>query len=159
MLSFMLSALFFGSAGAAVVWARNGWGIPGAHRPATGTVSSTLGAAAATPPPNTTPEGTPTATAPGPDSSPQPTPAVGVTQVPIENYAFQPTVIQVQSGTTVTWTNQDRAPHTVTFENGMADSGMLNPGDSFQYTFTYAGTFRYICVYHPGMVATVIVTT
>jgi plastocyanin len=146
LLSFALSALFFGSTGAVVVWAHNGWSAP---RAATAT---------ATPTSDTTANEIPTATPPGPRSTPQPTPVVGVTQVPIQNFAFTPAAIQVPVGTTVTWTNDDRAPHTVTFENGMADSGMLKPGDSFKYTFGSAGTFVYICAYHPGMVATVIVT-
>jgi plastocyanin len=46
----------------------------------------------------------------------------------------------------------------VTFATGIADSGMLKMGQSFSYTFTSAGTFGYVCAYHPGMVATVIVT-
>ncbi len=150
LLSFALSALFFGSTGAVVVWAYNGWSAPGG--------STAAATATSTPPPGITASDIPTATPPGPSPTPQPTPVIGVTQVPIQNFAFTPAVIQVRVGITVTWTNDDRAPHTVTFQNGMADSGMLKPGDSFKYTFTAVGTFAYMCAYHPGMVATVIVT-
>ena len=92
-------------------------------------------------------------------STTQGTPAVGVTQVQIVNFAYTPANIQVKSGTTVTWTNQDTAPHTVTFKNGMKDSGVLQQGQSFSYTFTTPGTYQYYCTVHPYMVATVTVTS
>ncbi len=87
------------------------------------------------------------------------TPVVGVTQVDIQNFAFQPANIQVQPGTTVTWTNRDTAPHTVAFSNGsgMQGSAVLRQGDTFSYTFKTAGTFQYYCSVHPYMVGTVTV--
>lgn len=87
------------------------------------------------------------------------TPAVGVTHVSIQNFAFQPQVIQVSKGTTVTWTNEDSAPHTVTFRSsGMTGSSALQRGQSFSYTFTTPGTYTYFCGVHPYMGGTVIVT-
>ena len=87
------------------------------------------------------------------------TPAVGVTHVSIQNFAFQPATIQVAKGTTVTWTNEDAAPHTVTFRNGgMRGSGTLQRGQSFSYTFGTAGTYTYYCGVHPSMIGTVLVT-
>lgn len=86
------------------------------------------------------------------------TPAVGVTQVRIVGFAFAPATIQVKAGTTVTWTNEDTAPHTVTFRNGMRDSGVLRQGQSFSYTFTTTGTYDYYCALHPAMTASVVVT-
>ncbi len=41
---------------------------------------------------------------------PQGAPVTGVTQVTIRNYTYQPPNIQVNVGTTVTWTNQDNVP-------------------------------------------------
>jgi amicyanin len=93
----------------------------------------------------------------GQGQTPAGTPTTGVTQVAIQNFAYQPSNIQVKAGTTVTWTNQDSAPHTVTFRNGMKDSGMLRQGQSFRYTFTQPGAYEYYCAYHPNMVATVAV--
>jgi amicyanin len=90
--------------------------------------------------------------------TPASTPATNVTQVSIANFAYSPSHIQVSVGTTVTWTNQDSAPHTVTFTNGMKDSGWLRHGQSFSYTFTTPGTFDYYCTVHPTMVARVTVT-
>lgn len=89
----------------------------------------------------------------------QATPVTDVTQVSIQNFAFAPANIQVKVGTTVTWTNRDSAPHTVTFRNGMGDSGLLKQGQSFSYTFASAGTFDYYCAVHPNMTARVVVTS
>ncbi len=91
-------------------------------------------------------------------ATPQGAPAVGVTQVQIVNFAYTPANIQVKAGTTVTWTNQDTAPHTVTFKNGMKDSGVLQKGQTFSYTFTTPGAYQYYCTVHPYMTATVTVT-
>lgn len=86
------------------------------------------------------------------------TPTTGNT-VTIQNFAFQPANLQVKVGTTVTWTNQDTAPHTVTFrDSGITGSALLRKGQSFSYTFTTAGTFAYYCQVHPGMTAQVVVT-
>ena len=94
----------------------------------------------------------------GVQQTPAATPATNVTQVTIANFAYAPSNIQVSVGATVSWTNQDSAPHTVTFKNGMKDSGWLRQGQSFSYTFTTPGTFDYYCTVHPTMVARVIVT-
>ena len=52
---------------------------------------------------------------------------------------------------TVIWTNNDNEPHTVTASDGSFDSGNMNPGARFAYTFTTPGTYTYICTYHPWM--------
>lgn len=83
----------------------------------------------------------------------------GVTHINMQNFAYQYTNIQVRAGTTVTWTNQDSAPHSITFKNGMKDSGLLSQGQSFSYTFNTPGTYQYYCTVHPYMVATVTVVS
>ncbi len=89
----------------------------------------------------------------------QGTPAVGATEVQMANFAFTPASIQVKAGTTVTWTNQDTAPHTVTFRNGtMRGSAMMRQGQTFRYTFSTPGTYSYYCAVHPSMTAQVVVT-
>ena len=106
----------------------------------------------------------PTPTAPPmPMASPTPTPVVGVTHVTITITAkFQPTNIQVPVGMTVTWTNNDNVGHTVTFRNGMADSGkslyLAGGAGTWSYTFMSKGIFPYFCTIHPSMVGVVIVT-
>ncbi len=86
-------------------------------------------------------------------------PATDVSQLNIQNFVYQPANIQVRVGTTVTWTNQDSVPHSVTFKNGMKDSGLLSQGQSFSYTFNTPGTYQYYCTVHPYMVATVTVVS
>lgn len=76
--------------------------------------------------------------------------------VSIKNFAYDPVTIEVAVGTTVTWTNEDAAPHTVTV-SGVFDSGLMNQGDTFSYTFDTPGTYDYICLYHPNMKASVVV--
>jgi plastocyanin len=82
--------------------------------------------------------------------------------------AFSPNPIQVSVGNTVTWTNNDSQPHTVTSgSNGQPDnkfnsspnfSPLLNPGQTFSFTFTQAGDYPYFCMLHPTMVGTVSVS-
>jgi amicyanin len=91
--------------------------------------------------------------------SQQGTPVTGNTHPTMQNYTYQPANMQVRVGTTVTWTNQDSVPHSVTFKNGMKDSGLLTQGQSFSYTFNTPGTYQYYCTVHPYMVATVTVTS
>ncbi|WP_217242330.1 plastocyanin/azurin family copper-binding protein [Streptomyces sp. AC555_RSS877] len=63
----------------------------------------------------------------------------------------------VEVGQTVQWTNHDSVPHTVTTTKAPVkfDSGTLEQGDSWSYTFTKAGTYEYYCAVHPDMVASV----
>jgi amicyanin len=89
----------------------------------------------------------------------QGTPVTGVTHMNMQHFAYQMANIQVRAGTTVTWTNQDNVPHSVTFKNGMKDSGLLSQGQSFSYTFNTSGTYQYYCTVHPYMVATVTVVS
>ncbi len=72
--------------------------------------------------------------------------------------------LTVAVGATVVWTNNDRTTHTVTLgNNGIGDeggfeSGNLNGGGTFSFTFDTTGTFAYTCRIHPSMNATVEVT-
>jgi plastocyanin len=75
---------------------------------------------------------------------------------------FIPSTLTIQVGDTVNWVNTDTMPHTVTSgpegsPSGLFDSGSLNPGALFSFTFTQAGTFPYYCDFHSGMTAEVIV--
>ncbi len=54
-------------------------------------------------------------------------------------------------GMEVIWTNNDSMAHTVTFDNGMADSGSIAPGGTFAFFFTKPGTYAYHCTFHPNM--------
>jgi plastocyanin len=110
-----------------------------------------------TPTPAATATAVPTGTAPAtPDGGATDTPATGAT-VSIDDFAFSPDTLSVSAGTTVTWVNNDTVPHTVTATDGSFDSGNLAPGESFTHTFSSAGSFAYLCNYHPNMTATVVV--
>jgi plastocyanin len=62
----------------------------------------------------------------------------------------------VATGTTVTWSNDDTAAHTVTSgtpegSDGLFDSSIFMAGTSFEFTFDEAGTYDYFCMVHPWM--------
>jgi plastocyanin len=83
--------------------------------------------------------------------------AAAATGVTIKNFKFAPASISVNVGDTITWSNQDEAPHTATANDGSFDTGNLNKGQSGSHTFAKAGTFAYICSVHPSMKGTVVV--
>jgi plastocyanin len=92
-----------------------------------------------------------------PAACPASTPAAGAS-VTIANFAFDPAEITVPVGTTVTWTNQDDVPHTVTSDDKKTfGSAGLDTGDTFQFRFTKPGTYGYFCSIHPMMTGKVIV--
>ncbi|MFF5138396.1 plastocyanin/azurin family copper-binding protein [Streptomyces sp. NPDC013157] len=80
-------------------------------------------------------------------------------QVVMSGYAFVPRSLTITAGDTVTWVNQDQAPHDVKTTSGPASvhSPMLNKGGTWSYTFTTAGTYGYVCTVHPGMTAQLMV--
>jgi plastocyanin len=76
-------------------------------------------------------------------------------------FAFSPKSLTVPVGTKVTWTNSTTAPHTSTSDDSSAvkwDSGQIQQGGTFSFTFTKAGTYTYHCNVHPSMTATIVVT-
>ena len=81
----------------------------------------------------------------------------GTGAVDIKNFAFNPATTSVSAGSKVTWTNSDTTAHTVTFDDGSADSGDLAAGATFDHTFASAGTFAYHCAIHSSMKGTVTV--
>ena len=91
-------------------------------------------------------------------------PAIGVTHVFIHNYAYQPANIQVVWESTVSWTNQDTAVHSVVLphisdsETDIRESGPLGKGQTFNYTFLARGTFQYYRIVHQAMIGIVTVT-
>ncbi len=86
---------------------------------------------------------------------------------------YDPPLIAVQAGDTVTWLNDDREGHTVTSgqgsgrfgwmgddfgtATGLFDSDRFMPGESWSHTFEKDGTFQYFCTIHPWMEGFVIV--
>ncbi|MER3601112.1 MAG: hypothetical protein C4339_00040 [Nitrososphaerota archaeon] len=82
----------------------------------------------------------------------------GVPNAPLpERYIPSTIVVVLGVNNTIIWTNDDIVVHTVTSDDGKFDSGLLNPGQSWNYTFTTPGTYPYHCIPHPFMRATVVV--
>ncbi|MGH2557616.1 MAG: cupredoxin domain-containing protein [Thermomicrobiales bacterium] len=72
---------------------------------------------------------------------------------------FEPAVLEVAAGTTVTWINESDVPHTITGDTlAFEDSGMLDPGEQHSITFDAPGAYDYVCSPHPWMSGTVMVT-
>ena len=95
-------------------------------------------------------------------------PTVGGTQASVRmtgsigSFGFSPASITIKVGTAVVWTNSTGAPHTSSSDAGSAvtwDSGLINPGGTFSFTFTQVGTFHYHCNVHPYMHGTIVVTS
>ncbi|HKZ60790.1 MAG TPA: plastocyanin/azurin family copper-binding protein [Nitrososphaera sp.] len=81
--------------------------------------------------------------------------------------SYAPNPININVGDTVTWTNKDSQPHTVTSgSNGTPDGKFdSSPGfnplmaaqQTFSHTFEEAGEFPYYCGLHTNMIGTVVV--
>jgi plastocyanin len=85
----------------------------------------------------------------GSDDEPAAAEASGGTAVAVADNSFSPATIEVAVGDTVTFENQGQIAHTVTGED--FDSGSMAPGDTFTFTASEAGSFSYVCTFHPGM--------
>ncbi len=75
---------------------------------------------------------------------------------------FLPKAAKVPAGATVVWVNEGATPHNVIADDGSFNSDsetgdFLVKGDEFEHSFPAAGTVRYQCHLHPGMVGTVTV--
>lgn len=75
--------------------------------------------------------------------------------VSISGFRYLPQSITIRAGETITWTNQDSAPHTVTADDGAFDSGNLTRNMVYTRTFTQTGVFSYTCTIHPSMIGLV----
>ncbi|MDH3339781.1 MAG: plastocyanin/azurin family copper-binding protein [Nitrosopumilus sp.] len=79
------------------------------------------------------------------------------------NECYLPYSVTINEHSSVTWTNDDIAVHTVTSgipsdgHNGIFDSGLISPGATFTNQFDEEGTFDYYCIAHPWMTGKVIV--
>lgn len=86
-------------------------------------------------------------------------PATGkVHRIKIRAMAFDPPLLTVGVGDTVTWINEDFVPHTATAAKGTRpafDSGTLAPKASWSLVVTTPGELAYLCTLHPTMKAVV----
>lgn len=84
--------------------------------------------------------------------------------VEIDDFGYDPEVVEVAAGTTVTWSNEDATRHTVTAgdeddpDPDAYDLQVDEQGQTVSFTFDEPGTYAYFCTIHPFMEGTVEVT-
>jgi len=92
-----------------------------------------------------------------------PTPETTTHTVAMRDFAFEPKDITVRPGDTVTWVNEGKGKHYVLTTRGkrILDSGYINPGDSWSYTFTAddVGGHVYFSPIYEVMKGSVLVTS
>lgn len=88
---------------------------------------------------------------------------------------FKPLKVSIKVGQTVEWVNNAQTLHSVTTDPDSAqkpgdvsnppgatpfDSGFMQPGGTFDYTFKVPGTYKYLCLPHEkdGMIGYVTVS-
>lgn len=78
-------------------------------------------------------------------------------EVVIQNYRYQPQVVQIKVGDTVKWLNREkRTSHSVVFPPDQGgESERFFPDESWQRRFDVPGRFPYHCGPHPEMVGVV----
>jgi len=77
----------------------------------------------------------------------------------IRNYKYNPSIISIPRGATVTWLNDDRVNHTATAKNSEWDSTIIHSEESQSLKFNAPGTYNYYCTIHPYMTGTLTVRT
>jgi|SRR5689334_21092503 len=81
----------------------------------------------------------------------------GGAKVSIADFAFAPEEITIAAGESVTWINNDGAPHGLEYRDGAPGINPLLPGASFTRRFDKPGTYEYNCSVHPYMTGRVVV--
>ncbi len=77
--------------------------------------------------------------------------------VSIEGMKYVPERLEIEAGDTVTWTNKDLVPHTVTASAAKVESGSIAPNASWQWKASRKGEIDYTCRFHPVMHGTLVV--
>jgi plastocyanin len=80
-------------------------------------------------------------------------------EIEIKDFEFSPADASVKVGQTVTWKQEDSAPHDVDSQSGPEiKSPVMQKGQEYEFTAEEAGTVEYICSIHPQMKATLKIT-
>jgi len=74
----------------------------------------------------------------------------------IDGMKMTPQTLTVKAGDRIVWNNKDVVPHTATAK-GVFDSGSIAVGKSWSHAAPKPGTYDYVCTFHPGMKATLVV--
>jgi plastocyanin len=81
-----------------------------------------------------------------------PDPSASPIFVDIRDYHYYPPSVTIKVGQTVLWRNDDvQVAHTITSTTNLFDSGNMDRGVQWSYTFTKPGKYPYTCRYHPYM--------
>ena len=96
------------------------------------------------------------ADAPAPKAPAQETAATDV-RIRITDFKYAPAKVRVKAGSSVTWVNEDDAPHTATAQDQSFDTDRLERSDRKAVKLDKPGSYRYYCVFHRFMEADVIV--
>ena len=139
--------------------------LAAAAQPARADTAAPVAARAAVPRPDSAPAAAarpaPAAATPTPARPAQqragPAQRPAVVTVVMRNTTFSPSRIQIRTGTTVVWRNDDQLIHTVTADNKSFDSGLIQPGRTYRRTFDRPGEYPYYCMPHPFMKGVVVV--
>ena len=70
--------------------------------------------------------------------------------VQLGEHFFDPSSITIKVGTTVIWRNNGQQVHDIHARDGSFNSPLLNPGNTFTFTFTKPGLYPYYCIPHEG---------
>jgi plastocyanin len=82
-------------------------------------------------------------------------PKAAGTTVDMVDLAFKPRALTIGRGQTVTFRNRGKVTHNAKGKDFF--SSVVEPGGSYRHTFRRAGTFEYVCTFHPGMEGTLTV--
>jgi plastocyanin len=78
-------------------------------------------------------------------------------EIEMDDDVFKPAQLTVPVGAKVTWVNKGKKAHTVVSNDKLFDSGLVNVGGQFAYTFNAPGTYSVHCAPHPKMLGQIIV--
>jgi plastocyanin len=74
--------------------------------------------------------------------------------VKIVNFQFEPKTLTVKAGSTVKWTNEDTATHSIKDTSQLAtpvSPDLVGKGSTFSITYGQPGSYSYICGIHQYM--------
>jgi plastocyanin len=77
--------------------------------------------------------------------------------VEIRDFDFSPRYLTIRTGSSVTWTNYDAAPHDAADVAGSWSTPILRKGETSTVSFDSPGSYEYLCTIHPAMKGTLVV--
>lgn len=67
------------------------------------------------------------------------------------DFFYRPGDAAIAAGETLTWRNVGKVPHTV--KGPGFQSRQIDAGGTFENSFPKAGTFKYVCTFHPTLMS------